>query len=255
MGICVDADQRHGLTAGVGGPARSLRPGELAQASVMGALTAATAIIAVVLPHAGALGLLGAVPMGLLAYRYRIRVLVAATVAAAVIGFLVVGVSGVGAVALCAHVGGLGGFVKRRHRGMPTVIAVSFAAGVVIGAAAVIALTVLARLRELMFQAMSAALDGGVTVLNRVPHLRAAAQGFQTLFIEALAYWRWLVMNTPSSRRWGFADRLVGALLGAGAPRRYRRWRQTRRDRGRRADSARPDAAGRGVPALSRRRP
>lgn len=160
----------------------------------MGSLSAATAIIAVVLPHAGALGLLGAVPMGLLAYRYRIRVLVAATVAASVIGFLVVGVSGVGAVALCAHVGGLGGFVKRRHRGMPTVIAVSFAAGVVIGAAAVIALTVLARLRELMFQAMSAALDGGVTVLTRVPHLRAAAQGFQTLFIEALAYWQWLVL-------------------------------------------------------------
>lgn len=192
--MCVDADQQHELTAGVGRPPRSLRPGELAQASVMGSLSAATAIIAVVLPHAGALGLLGAVPMGLLAYRYRIRVLVAATVAASVIGFLVVGVSGVGAVALCAHVGGLGGFVKRRHRGMPTVIAVSFAAGVVIGAAAVIALTVLARLRELMFQAMSAALDGGVTVLTRVPHLRAAAQGFQTLFIEALAYWQWLVL-------------------------------------------------------------
>ena len=63
----------------------------------MGALCAAIAIIAVVLPHAGALGLLGAVPMGLLAYRYRIRVLITATVAGAVIGFLVVGVSGFGA--------------------------------------------------------------------------------------------------------------------------------------------------------------
>src|ERR1700744_3071611 len=34
------------------GRARSLRPGELAQASVMGALCAAIAIVAVVLPHA-----------------------------------------------------------------------------------------------------------------------------------------------------------------------------------------------------------
>ena len=65
----------------------------------MGALCAAIAIIAVVVPHAGVLGLLGTVPMGLLAYRYRIRVLITATVAAGVIGFLVVGLSGFGAVA------------------------------------------------------------------------------------------------------------------------------------------------------------
>ncbi|MGH3523106.1 MAG: cobalt ABC transporter ATP-binding protein, partial [Mycobacterium sp.] len=62
--------------------AGSLRPGELAQASVMAALCAATAIIAIVVPFAGGLALVGTVPMGLLAYRYRIRVLIAATVAA-----------------------------------------------------------------------------------------------------------------------------------------------------------------------------
>ena len=72
----------------------------------MGAQIPAIAVIAVVFPHAGGLGLLGAVPMGLLALRYRIRVLITATVAAATIGFLVVGVSGLGAVALCAYVGG-----------------------------------------------------------------------------------------------------------------------------------------------------
>ena len=41
--------------------------------------------------------------MGLLAYRYRVRVVITATVAAAVIGFLVVGLSGFRAVALCAY--------------------------------------------------------------------------------------------------------------------------------------------------------
>ncbi|MDT5170444.1 MAG: energy-coupling factor transport system ATP-binding protein, partial [Mycobacterium sp.] len=85
----------------------------------MGALCAAIAIIAVVLPHAGGLGLLGTVPMGLLAYRYRIRVLITATVAAGVIGFLVVGLSGFMTVLLCAYVGGLAGIVKRRGRGTP----------------------------------------------------------------------------------------------------------------------------------------
>ena len=48
----------------------------------MAALCAATAIIAVVVPFAGALSVLGTVPMGLLAYRYRLRVLVTAAVAA-----------------------------------------------------------------------------------------------------------------------------------------------------------------------------
>ena len=60
----------------------------------MAALCAATAIIAIVVPFAGALSLLGTVPMGLLAYRYRLRVLIAATVAAGLIAFLIAGLGG-----------------------------------------------------------------------------------------------------------------------------------------------------------------
>jgi energy-coupling factor transporter ATP-binding protein EcfA2 len=186
------------------GQARSLRPSELAHASVMGALCAAIAIIAVVLPHAGGLGLLGAVPMGLLAYRYRIRVLITGTVAAAVIGFLVVGLSGFGAVALCAYVGGLAGIVKRRGHGPPTVTAASLGAGVVAGAVVVIALMVLAGLRQLLFHAITAAVNGGATVLARVPHLQAVAQEVKRMFAGALDYWQWLAL--------GFA---VVAILGA----------------------------------------
>src|SRR5260370_32415154 len=107
-------------------------------------------IIAVICPHLGGLGLLGTVPMGLLAYRYGIRVLIPAMVAAGVIGFLVAGLSGFLTVVMCAYIGGLAGIVKRRRRGTPTVIAVSFVAGVVFGAAVVVALTVLARLRQLV---------------------------------------------------------------------------------------------------------
>ena len=193
-----DADNCHApLTSG-------LRPNELAQASVMGALCAAIAIIAVVLPHAGGLGLLGAVPMGLLAYRNRFRVLIAATVAAAVIGFLVVGLSGFGAVALCAYVGGLAGIVKRRRRGTPTVIAASFGAGVAVGAVVVIALTVLAPLRQLLLHTVNAAVDGVATMLARVPHLQPAAQEIKRFVAAALNHWQWLVL--------GYA---VVAIMGA----------------------------------------
>ena len=72
----------------------ALRPGELAQASVMAALCAVTAIVSVVVPFAAGLALLGTVPTGLLAYRYRLRVLLAATVAAGVIAFLIAGMGG-----------------------------------------------------------------------------------------------------------------------------------------------------------------
>jgi energy-coupling factor transport system ATP-binding protein len=161
----------------------------------MGALCAAVAIVAVVLPHAGWLGLLGSVPMGLLAYRYRVRVVITATVAAGVIGFLVVGLSGLSAVALCAYVGGLAGIVKRRGHGPATVIAASFGAGVGAGAVVVIALTVLARLRQLLFHAITAAVNGVATVLGRVPHLQAVAQEVKRIFAGALDYWQWLAVG------------------------------------------------------------
>ena len=175
--------------------ARSLRPSELSQASVMGALCAAIAIIAVALPHLGALGLLGTVPIALLAYRYRIRVVITATFAAGVIGFLVVGMSGLGAVALCAYVGGLAGIVKRHSRGTPTVVAASFGAGVLAGAAVVIALTLLTRLRLLVFQTITAAVDGIATVMARMRSLQGAAQQLERFFADALDYWQWLVLG------------------------------------------------------------
>src|ERR1700710_1541336 len=98
-----------------------LRPGELAQASVMAALSAATAIVAVVVPFAAGLSVLGTVPMGLLAYRHRFRVLVAATVAGGTIAFLIAGFGGLMTVVNCAYIGGLTGIIKRRGRGTPTV--------------------------------------------------------------------------------------------------------------------------------------
>src|ERR1700724_4075138 len=132
---------------------RSLRPGELAQSSVMAALCAATAIISIVVPFAGALALLGTVPMGLLAYRYRFRVLIAATVAGCVIAFLIAGMGGFMTVINCAYIGGLTGIVKRRGRGKPTVFGAALVAAALFGLGTAAALAVLARLRPLMFDA------------------------------------------------------------------------------------------------------
>lgn len=99
---------------GVPRRAGSMKPDELAHAAVMAALGAATAIIAVVVPFAAGLSALGTVPMGLLAYRHRLRVLVAATVAGGTIAFLIAGFGGLMTVVNGAYIGGLMGIVKRR---------------------------------------------------------------------------------------------------------------------------------------------
>ena len=177
----------------------------------MAALCAATAIIAIVVPFAGALSLLGTVPMGLLAYRYRLRVLIAATVAAGLIAFLIAGLGGFMTVVHSAYVGGLTGIVKRRRRGTPTVIAVAFVAGLFSGAVTVAALAALSRLRHLIFAAITANIDGVAAVLTGIGRFAVArsfpfgqplAVGLQTaadrlkwLLAEALHYWPWLILG------------------------------------------------------------
>lgn len=175
----------------------------------MAALCAATAIISIVVPFAGALSLLGTVPMGLLAYRYRIRVLVAATVAAGLIAFLIAGLGGLITVGNSAYVGGLTGVVKRRGRGTGTVVVVSVLAGAVFNVFAVAALALLSRLRHLIFDAITANVDGFATVLRSLgqfarshpfpqserigKNLETAAHSMQWLLAEALHYWPWLI--------------------------------------------------------------
>ena len=173
--------------------AGSLTPGELAQAAVVAALCAAIAIISVVVPFAGALSLLGTVPMGLLAYRYRLRVLVAATVAGGTVAFLIAGMGGMMTVADCAYIGGLTGIVKRRGRGTPTVFLAALAAGALFGSFNVVALTILSRLRHLIFEAMTANINGLSAVIKRIPGMAGVADQLKTDFAVALHYWPILI--------------------------------------------------------------
>jgi energy-coupling factor transport system ATP-binding protein len=156
----------------------------------MGALCAVIAIISVVVPFAAGLALLGTVPTGLLAYRYRLRVLLAATVAAGMIAFLIAGMGGLTTVAHCAYIGGLTGLVKRKGRGTPTVIVSSLIAGVAFGAVTVGALTVMTRLRHLIFEVMTANVNGVAAFLARV-HMQGPAVELVRYFTWTLRYWQW----------------------------------------------------------------
>lgn len=161
----------------------------------MAALCAATAIIAVVVPFAAGLSLLGMVPMGLLAYRYRIRVLIAATVAAGIIAFLIAGLGGLMTVANCAYIGGLTGIVRRRGRGTPTVVVASLLAGAAFGVFLIAALSVLGRLRHLIFESMGANVNGLAAVLTRIPPLAPAADDLKRFFAAAVNHWQWLMLG------------------------------------------------------------
>ncbi|WP_218640972.1 ABC transporter ATP-binding protein [Mycobacterium colombiense] len=170
----------------------ALRPNELAQAAVMGALCAAIEILAAVIPFAQGLGVLGTVPMGLLAYRYRPRALMAATVAGGVIAFLIAGLGSLFMLIDCAWVGGLCGIVKRKGRGLPTVALLSLAAGVLWGAGWVAVLAVLTRLRHLFFDVITANANGVAAFLNWV-HLQGVGAGLKRYVANGIQHWPLLI--------------------------------------------------------------
>ena len=182
------------MTSTGGRRARALTPVETAQAAVMAALSAALAIVSVVVPFAGGLSLLVTVPMGLLGYRYRLRVLLAATFAASAIGFVITGISGFMVVLNCAYVGGLTGIIKRRGGGTPMVIAVSAVAGVLNGLLIIAALTVLVRLRTLTLDAITANINGMLNAIAAVPLLRESAEQTREITGTILRNWPVLIM-------------------------------------------------------------
>ena len=112
---------------------------------------------------------------------------------------------------------GLTGFVKRKGRGTPTVIVSSLIAGVAFGAVTVGVMAVLTRLRHLIFQVMTANVDGVAAFLTRV-HMQGAGADLKRYLRRALHYWPWLMLGYVCSRGHGrVVDRLVGAVPPVGA--------------------------------------
>lgn len=159
----------------------------------MAALTAAMVIVGIALPILGAVQLLGAVPMGLLGYRYRIRVLLAAAVAGGVIAFLLAGLGGFIAMCQCVYIGGLTGVVRRRGHGMPLLTVIGVICSAIIAALAVGALTLLNRMRNLLFDALRASLEGLFKMIGHIPHLEAVGVNATSAIDYAMRNWMWFI--------------------------------------------------------------
>src|SRR6478735_4523543 len=159
--------------------------------------------------------------MGLLAYRYRLRVLIAATVAGAVIAFLIAGMGGFMTVVNCAYIGGLTGIVKRRGRGILTVFGAALVAGALFGAVTVASLAILVRLRHLMFDSVTANINGLAAVIARIPNMEPAGERLKHDFATALHYWPYLFFGMSvlsivmvTFIGWWALSRVMSRLLG-----------------------------------------
>jgi energy-coupling factor transport system ATP-binding protein len=153
-----------------------LRPIELATGAVLGGATVGLVTIGSVIPFAGALQLVAAVPIGLIAHRFRPRALITATIAATLVTFVAAGMAAATVLVASATMGGIIGTVKRRGGGLVAVLGLSLLTGLVWAALAVGSLLVLSSARGLVFDNIRNGARGlqdlaaqvGVTPLGRV---------------------------------------------------------------------------------------
>src|SRR6185437_682758 len=104
-----------------------LHAGELAEAVVLSDLTLVLAIASQVIPVGSALLVVAVVPMAALAARNRLRAVVAGTVAASAVGFLVLGTPVVTSVVACGALGAVVGIAARKGYGVGKTVGIAVA--------------------------------------------------------------------------------------------------------------------------------
>ncbi|WP_405149662.1 ABC transporter ATP-binding protein [Nocardia salmonicida] len=176
-------------------PSGPLRPIELASGAVMAGLTVGLITVGSLVPMAAALQLVAAVPLGLLAQRYRLRALVTATIAATLVTFVAAGVMPALGVMGAATMAGIIGTVKRRGGGFPAVLALGVVAGVGWGVFSVGSLLLFSRTRDLFFEAFRNTAKGIENLAGRTPALeplgRMAAEA-----VDVVLRWWWIYIGT-----------------------------------------------------------
>ncbi|GAA5066308.1 ATP-binding cassette domain-containing protein [Nocardia callitridis] len=168
-----------------------LRPIELAVGAVLGGATVGLVTIGSVVPLAAGLNLVAAVPLGMIAHRYRVRAMIAACVAAGLVTFVAAGLLPASGLLASATVGGIIGSVKRRHRGLLSVLGLSTLAGLVWAALSVGALLILSASRNLIFDNLRNASKGIQNLAERQPQLAPLGRAVADI-TETVLHWWWL---------------------------------------------------------------
>jgi energy-coupling factor transport system ATP-binding protein len=142
----------------------ALRPAEVANAGVFGALAVIIVSVGTFLPHLGVVMLLSAVPFAIVGLRHRPRAVVAAAVAAGFVAFIAAGAFATMVIAGCAVLGGPCGIIWRHGRGSGAVALVA-AVLAPVSAAVVVGLSYLfAGIRQLTLGTIRATVVGFVNI-------------------------------------------------------------------------------------------
>ncbi|GAB0108299.1 ATP-binding cassette domain-containing protein [Nocardia sp. JMUB6875] len=191
---------RGGLAAGLGGaragnsevalPKGALRPIELATGAVLGGATVGLVTVGSLVPFAAALQLVAAVPIGLLAHRYRFRTQLATAIAATLVTFVAAGLLAAENLVGVAIIGGIVGTVKRRRGGLPAVVVLSTLAGTIMAGLTVGLLLVFARSRHLLFDAIRNSAKGLENIAARQSSLEPLGRAVAD-FTDTVLHWWW----------------------------------------------------------------
>jgi energy-coupling factor transporter ATP-binding protein EcfA2/energy-coupling factor transporter transmembrane protein EcfT len=142
----------------------ALRPAEVANAGVFGALAVIIVSVGTFLPHLGVVMLLSAVPFAIVGLRNRARAVIAAAVAAGFVAFLAAGAFATVVIAGCALLGGPCGIIRRHGRGSGAVVLLAAVLAPVSAAAVVGASYLFTGIRELTLGTIRATVTGVVHI-------------------------------------------------------------------------------------------
>jgi energy-coupling factor transport system ATP-binding protein len=152
----------------------ALRPAEVANAGVFGALAVIIVSVGTFLPHLGVIELLSTVPFAIVGLRYRVRAVIAAAVAAGFVAFLAAGAFATIMIAGCAMLGGPCGIIRRRGRGSGAAALLAAVLAPLAAAAVVGVAYLFAGIRELTLETIRATVVGVINVAEFL-HLPTAA--------------------------------------------------------------------------------
>ncbi|MFI6046203.1 ATP-binding cassette domain-containing protein [Nocardia sp. NPDC051321] len=166
-----------------------LRPIELAVGAVLGGATVGLVTVGSVVHFAAALNLVAAVPMGLIAQRYRLRALITAAVAATVVTFVATGLLATTGLMATATIAGIIGTTKRRGGGFVSVLGLATVAGLVWAGLAVGLLQLFSAGRNLLFDTLRNISRGIQELAARQQQLEPLGRAVADLTDSVLRWW------------------------------------------------------------------